>query len=66
MLIVPEDEDSVRKMSHLMTSALNEGLQMADDLTDFFEVNHFMHSFLKFKYKMKAVTVTYKEVHMDK
>ena len=45
-----------------MASALNEGVQMADDLTDLFEVNHFMHSFLKFKYKMKAVTVTYKEV----
>lgn len=49
-----------------MTNALNEGLQMADDLTGFFEVDHFTHSFLKFKYKMKAVTVTYKEVYMDK
>jgi hypothetical protein len=50
-----------------MTSALNKGLQMADDLKDnFFEVDHFMPSFLKRKYKMKAITVTYKEVYMDK
>lgn len=63
MLTVPEDDDSLRKRSLLMTSALNKGLQMADDLTDqFFEVNDFMHSFLKLRYKMKAVIVTYKEV----
>jgi hypothetical protein len=60
-------KDSVRKRSQLMTCALNEGLQMADDLRDhFFEVDHFMPSFLKCKYKMKAVTVTYKEVYRDK
>lgn len=62
MLTVPEDEDLFR-----MTSALNEGLQMTDDLTDhFFEVDHFMHSFPKLKYKMKAVIVTYKEVQRGK
>jgi hypothetical protein len=50
-----------------MTCALNEGLQMADDLTDhFLEGDRFMHNFLKRKYKMKAVTVTYKEVYKDK
>jgi hypothetical protein len=63
VLTVPEDEDSLRKRSQLMTRALNKGFQMADDLTDhFFEVDHFMHSFLKPEYKMKAVVVTYKEV----
>jgi len=41
-----------------MTSTQNERLHMADDLKDnFFEVDHFMPSFLKSKYKIKAVIV---------
>jgi len=41
---------------------------MADNLEDnFFEVDYFMPIFLKGKYyKMKAITVTYKEVYRDK
>jgi hypothetical protein len=45
-------------------SALNIGLQLADDLVcHFFEVDHFTNICLKFKHKTKADTAQYNMVY---
>ena len=50
----------------LTTSALNKGLQVADDLIELmFEEDHLMHRCLKFKHSVETVTVTSKKLCND-
>jgi hypothetical protein len=56
---------AVEESPQLTTSALKRDLQVQiDDLVDhFLGVSHFMNRCLKFKRKVKADMVTYKEVY---
>jgi hypothetical protein len=60
-----EDSDAVVKRSQLITSALQEGLQMMYDISHVFEVDHFMDTGLKFEHEMEAVMAQLKEDYKD-
>lgn len=61
-----EDSKVIAKRLNLTTSVLEKGLQISVHLVDhFFEVDHFLNKYLKFKCERGAVAASCREVYED-